>query len=249
MSEYSVTIPWGQEKQVYTETFNNREMFLGAIGATPDGRVFRWCYSGGAISAGERVETSPAVAADDQDLAVQTAAAVGDTSVSITTGGAITVNLYADGYLSVNDADGEGHLYAIKSHKVAAGVETLVINLREPIREALVTGSGTLVGLVKNPYKDVIIGTAASTAGATVGVAPTVVANNTYFWCQESGVGICLAEDPAMVIGDGVEKGVDVAGAFQLLDVSAETNQHCLGELMQVAPAAGDHAVVLLHVN
>ena len=246
MSEYSVTIPWGQEKEVYSETFNNREMFLGAIGATPDGRVFRWAYSGGAIGAGERVETSPAVAADDQDLAVQAAGAVGDVTVSITSAATIAADLYKDGYLFTNDGAGEGHVYAIKSMPLVTGSATVVVTLREKLREAITTS--TLVGFVKNPYKDVIIGTAASNAGATVGVAPTEVTDNDYFWCQESGVCAVLAGDAAMVIGDGIECGVNVAGAFQLHDVSAETDKRPLGELMQVAPAAGDSALVILRV-
>jgi len=93
MAGMIVELQWGQEKVVTSETFGVREHFLGQLGATPDGRLFRWCYSGGAIGAGERVETSPAVANDDQDLAVQAAAAVGDTTVSITSAAAIAPGL------------------------------------------------------------------------------------------------------------------------------------------------------------
>ena len=238
-------IPWGKEKEVYTDTFGEREHFLGQLGATPDGRMFRWCFSGGAIGAGERVQTAAATAADDQDLATAVAAAVGDMTYSLTTAGVIAANLYEDGYLLINDADGEGHLYAIKDHPAAGAAATLVVNLHEPIREATTTAS-TLVGLVKNPCKDVIIGAAGGNTGASIGVAPTEVTDNDYFWCQVSWVAAVLAEDTAMVIGDGIEKGVDVAGAFQLHDISANTDQRNLGELMQVAPAAGDSAVVLL---
>lgn len=243
-----IEIPWGMEKQVYTTTFGDREPFLGQLGATPDGRLFRWSFSGGIIGAGERVETSPAVAADDQDLVLQAAAAVGDTTISVTTAGAIPANLYKDGYLFINDGAGEGHLYAIKSHPATTGAATLVVTLHEKVREALATAT-TLLGFVKNPCKDVIIGTAGGNAGASIGVAPTEVTNDDYFWCQVAWVAAVLAEDAAMIIGDGIEKGVDVAGAFQLHDVSANTDQRPLGELMQVAPAAGDSAVVLLQMG
>jgi hypothetical protein len=243
-----IEIPWGQEKEVYTTTFGGREMILGQPGLTPDGREFRWAFSGGAIGAGQRVESSPAVAADDQDLAVQAAAAVDDTTVSITTAGAVTANLYADGYLMVNDGAGEGHHYAIKSHPLTTGAATLVITLHEKVREALTTGT-SLVGLVKNPYKDVVIGGAASNAGATVGVASTEVTDNDYFWCQVSGFSVVLAEAPNAVIGDGIEMGVDVAGTFQLFDVSADTDKRPLGELLQVAANAGDSMGVMLNIQ
>ena len=242
-----VSIPWGMEKEVYTTTFGEHEHFLGAPGMTPDGRLFHWAFSGGAIGAGERVETSPATAADDQDLAVQANGAVGDPTLSITTAGAVAANLYKDGYVMTNDGAGEGHLYAIRSHPATTGVATLVLTLHEKLREAVTTAT-TLVGLVKNPYKDVIIGTAAGNAGAVVGVAPTEVTDNDYFWCQAEGVSVVLAEDAAMVIGDGIELGVDVAGAFQLHDISANTDKRPLGELLQVAPAAGDSACVMLKI-
>ena len=248
MAGLYIELPWGSEKVVYTSTFGDREMFLGQRGMTPDGRTFRWCFSGGAIGAGERVETSPAVAADDQDLAVQTAGAVGDTSLYITTAGAVTVNLYQDGYVFTNDGAGEGHLYGIRSHPVITGGGTLLLTLHEPLREAVTTGT-TLIGLVKNPYKDVIVGTAAGNAGAVVGVAPTEITDNDYFWAQTSGPAAVLAEATAMVIGDGIEMGVDVAGAFQLYDVSEETNKRPLGELMQVAPGAADSALVILCIE
>ena len=246
MAGHYVEIPWGMDKEVYTTTFGGREMFLGQRGMTPDGRTFRWAFSGGAIGAGNRVETSPAVAADDQDL-TPAAASVGDTSISLTTAGAITINLYQDGYVFVNDAGGEGHLYGIKSHPAASNATTLKLTLHETVREAITTSS--LVGLVKNPYKDVIVGTAAGNAGAVVGVAPTEITDNDYFWCQTSGACAVLAEAAAMVIGDGIELGVDVAGAFQLHDVSAETDKRPLGELMQVAPDAGDFALVILQIE
>lgn len=248
MAGHIVEIPWGEEKEVYTTAFGGREHFLGQRGMTPDGRMFRWCFSGGAIGAGERVETSPAVAADDQDLAIAVAAAVGATTISVTTAGAITANLYQDGYIFINDGAGEGHLYAIRSHLAAANAATLVLNLYETVREALTTATSQ-AGLVKNPYKDVIVGTAGGNAGAVVGVAPTEITNDDYFWAQTDGPAAVLAEDPAMVIGDAIEMGVDVAGAMQLHDVSAETDRRPLGELMQVAPAATDSALVILHIG
>jgi len=246
MAGHIIEIPWGAEKAVYTTAFGGREPFLGQWGMTPDGRMFRWAFSGGAIGAGQRVESAPTVAADDMDLAVAAAAAVGATTISVTTAGAIALNLYQDGYIYVNDVDGEGHLYCIRSHPAAANAATLVLTLHETVREALTVNSQA--GLIRNKYKDVVIGAAGSNVGATVGVAPTEVTDDDYFWCQVAGYTAGLAEDPAWVVGDGLEIGVDVAGAFQLHDVSAETDKRPLGESVAIVPVAGDYGIMDLHI-
>ena len=242
-----IEIPWGAEKSVYTTTFGGRELILGQRGITPDGRTFRWAFSGGIIPAGHVVQTAAAVAADDKDVPVAAAAAVGALTVTITAQGTITANLYQDGYLYVNDVDGEGHLYAIKSHPAGTGSASLVITLWEPIREALTTSSE--VGLHMNLFKDVIEHAAGGNTGGAIGVAPTEITDNDYFWCQTSGPCCVLAEDSAMVVGDGVEIGVDVAGAAQLHDVSAETDRMPIGVALLVAPAAGDSAIIDLHLD
>ena len=103
-----VNIPWGQEKETTT---TRREHPLGAVGMTPDGRCFRWAFSGEAIGAGQLVMQKGAVANHDMDLATATAGSVGDTSITVTLGAtAATLNQYEDGALYTNDGTGEGHL-------------------------------------------------------------------------------------------------------------------------------------------
>ena len=144
-----VNIPWGQEKETTT---TRREHPLGAVGMTPDGRCFRWAFSGEAIGAGQLVMQKGAVANHDMDLATATAGSVGDTSITVTLGAtAATLNQYEDGALYTNDGTGEGHLYAIRSNPAADASASLVLTLHDKIREATST-SDTLNGLIVNDY-------------------------------------------------------------------------------------------------
>ena len=106
---------YGDEK--ITSTSEDLGLVIGTRMVLPDGRVFRYAFTDGAAPAGQGVQSSAAVANHDSDLAVASAAAVGDKSVSVTLGGtAAAEDLYAEGYLFVNDVEGEGHVYKIRQH-------------------------------------------------------------------------------------------------------------------------------------
>ena len=245
MSGIIVEIPWGKEKEVYTTTFGNREPILGQWGMTPDGRVFRWAFSGGAIAAGQSVQSAAAVAADDMDLAVAAAAAVGATTISITTVGAISANYYRDGYAYGNDGAGEGQVYGIRSHPAASAATTLVLTLHETVREALDTAT-SLVGLVRNRYMDVVTypGNTGIT-GTFLGICPVEVTNDDYFWVQQLGPCAWLDDSAsAGVVGDGVEPSQSTDGAMHLHDVSGETDQPPAGYLGAIAAVATDYGFV-----
>ena len=103
---------YGDEK--LTSTTEDLGLILGTRMVLPDGRVYRYAFTNGAAPAGQGVQSSAALANHDSDLAVASAAAVGAKSVSVTLGGtAAAKDLYANGYLFVNDVNGEGHVYKI----------------------------------------------------------------------------------------------------------------------------------------
>ena len=239
-----VNIPWGQEKETTT---TRREHPLGAVGMTPDGRCFRWAFSGEAIGAGQLVMQKGAVANHDMDLATATAGSVGDTSITVTLGAtAATLNQYEDGALYTNDGTGEGHLYAIRSNPAADASASLVLTLHEKIREATST-SDTLNGLIENDYKDVEIYDADDIDGPALGVAPTEIANDTYFWLQTSGRAAVLIQG-TVVLGDAVEASQTTDGAVCLHDVSANTDQAPLGTCAGVIAVTTDYGYVNLQI-
>ena len=239
-----VNIPWGQEKETTT---TRREHPLGAVGMTPDGRCFRWAFSGEAIGAGQLVMQKGAVANHDMDLATATAGSVGDTSITVTLGAtAATLNQYEDGALYTNDGTGEGHLYAIRSNPAADASASLVLTLHEKIREATST-SDTLNGLIENAYKDVEIYAADDIDGPALGVAPTEIANDTYFWLQTSGRAAVLIQG-TVVLGDAVEASQTTDGAVCLHDVSANTDQAPLGTCAGIIAVTTDYGYVNLQI-
>ena len=239
-----VNIPWGQEKETTT---TRREHPLGAVGMTPDGRCFRWAFSGEAIGAGQLVMQKGAVANHDMDLATATAGSVGDTSITVTLGAtAATLNQYEDGALYTNDGTGEGHLYAIRSNPAADASASLVLTLHEKIREATST-SDTLNGLIENDYKDVEIYDADDIDGPALGVAPTEIANDTYFWLQTSGRAAVLIQG-TVVNGDAVEASQTTDGAVCLHDVSANTDQAPLGTCAGIIAVTTDYGYINLQI-
>ena len=239
-----VNIPWGQEKEVTT---TRREHPLGARGMTPDGRCFRWAFSGEAIGAGQLVMQKGAVANHDMDLATAAAGSVGDTTITVTLGAtAATLNQYEDGALYTNDGTGEGHLYAIRSNPAADSAASLVLTLHEKIREATST-SDTLNGLIENDYKDVEIYDADDIDGPALGVAPTEIANDSYFWLQTSGRAAVLIQG-TVVNGDAVEASQTTDGAVCLHDVSANTDQAPLGTCAGIIAVTTDYGYVNLQI-
>ena len=214
---------------------------------TPDGRCFRWAFSGEAIGAGQLVMQKGAVANHDMDLATATAGSVGDTSITVTLGAtAATLNQYEDGALYTNDGTGEGHLYVIRSNPAADSAASLVLTLHEKIREATST-SDTLNGLIENDYKDVEIYDADDISGPALGVAPTEIANDTYFWLQTSGRAAVLIQGTC-VLGDAVEASQTTDGAVTLHDVSGNTDQAPLGTVAGILAVTTDYGYVNLQI-
>jgi len=242
-NDWAVSIPFGQEKVVSTV---RHERKLGTIGYTPDGRKFRWALADGAIGAGQVVAAKVPIAAHDMDLSVL-AAAVGDMTVTVTIPTtATTANQYEDAPLYVNDGAGEGHLYIVKSHPAGAAGSNVVFTLWEPIREAWVAAT-TLVGLYENRYFDVVV-SPTTTVNQIVGVAPTEIANNEYFWVQTGGQASVLV-DGTLVLGQMVQPSQGTAGAVIAADFAGTTEWQLLGVVDGVLAVTTDYQSIKLFID
>lgn len=181
---------------VYEES-TTKKAPLGTRLTFPDGRVYRYsCNGTTALTAGKLCKAGFLNAANWLNKAVAAAVTAGSYSVTLTTTSAATTA--ADGIFQVNDVDGEGIQYKIKS--VAANATTATstdITLYDPIYTALTTSSeGTILW---NPYQLVAVATAAT--DIIIGVPPIPVSASTssvsyYFWLQTWGI--------ANVFSDGV---------------------------------------------
>lgn len=149
-------------------------------------RVFRYAYAGGtALAAGKLVKSAQLPA--EVNKAVSAAVSAGSYSVTVTTAAA---QLYlAGGYMVVNDADGEGLAYRIKSSAANATTATSTdVTLYDPIVTALTTSSE--VELYGSPYYDLDL--SATVTDHISGIPPIPVTANYYFWLQTWGPCACL---------------------------------------------------------
>jgi len=192
---------YGWEKQ----TTSSQRQVLGAEMAFPDGRKYRYVENGAtALEEAHVVSSEAPVAHHDEDLAVATTAA-GASSITVTLEGtAAAKNLYAEGYLFFNkptlSTAGSRVFYKIKSHPYAAGAATLALTLDEADKTVIAVTNGTeTAGLIKSPYKDIVVSPGAI-VGRYVGVTACQIAANYFGWVQVAGLAV-VAMDGTNAMG------------------------------------------------
>jgi len=199
---------------------------LGTEMVFVDGRKFRYVENGGsAITEGLLVASEAPAGNHDEDLAVATTAA-GSTTVAVTLGAtAAAKNLYAEGYLFINvpilgTSANPHEMYKIKSHAQADGSAAVTLTLDEPdgLVTALTNGTET-VGLIKSPYKDIVVAPAA-VAGRFAGVTTRSMTADYFGWIQVAGIAT-VAMDGTPAFGTLVGASSNHAGQF--LAVGADT--------------------------
>lgn len=217
---------------------------LGMRAQTTDGRVFYYCRNGGvAMVAGSVYQSSAPVA---NHLALTPAAAgIGATQVTITLGATAAIaNQYGEGYMQVDLTPGNGIMYGVCSHPAIASSGTGVFTLcpDESIQVAL-TGSSR-VGLIANPYADLIV--VPTTATAIVAGVPLVAAPiGHYCWVQTWGpCPVLINGTPG--VGTSVVASATTAGAVDVATVAAEVNTRFVGRMMQTGVSTRNNAVNLM---
>lgn len=208
--------------QALFESSSTQEMDLGAEVVTSDGRKFKYVKAGGTALVAGKLQQAPARVANHANITVASAAAIGDTEITVTLGAtAATANQYANGYMVVNDVTGQGFTYQIKSHPAADASASLEVTLydEDALEEALTTSSQ--VTLVSNLYNSVIVNPTTAT-NVPVGVAIKDIAASEFGFIQTYGAVSCL-NDGGTTIGLGLAPSGSVAGA--LATVAATTNQ------------------------
>lgn len=144
-------------------------------------RVFRYAYAGGvALAAGKLLECATLV--EEEGVSPTATVAAGATTLTIATAAAQTD--CAEGYMFTHEEAGEGYGYRIKKATANASTATYTdLVLYDPIHVAMTTSSE--VAIMNNFYYDLDL--AATITKFIVGVAPTAVTANYWFWCQTWG--------------------------------------------------------------
>ena len=178
-----------------------------------------------------------------KDVAVAVTAAIGATSVTITTpAGDLTANQLKDGSLWVNDAATGGAVYKIKSHPAATAAASCVITLVDALEVALTAGTST-VGLRANLYDSVVVCPTTLT-GVPVGwVNHSSFTASYYAWIKSKGLVAALTAG-TVVVGNNVVP-LTTAGA---VGPSAGDVLPVVGVVMSVG-ATTEHSLVLADLD
>lgn len=215
---------------------------LGQRALSSDGREFAYCKAGELLVAGDFYQTA-VHASTYVSQACAAAAAIGATTVTVTTGAAFTKNQFQDGYLIVSAGTGIGQMFCIKSHLAADSGASCVLTLHDPVRVALDTTS-TLT-TIKNTF-DSVVKWAVTQTGSSAGAAVYPVASGEYGWLQTGGMSACLSDNVATAAETtGITPSTTTAGAI----TKAVSLQETIGGSAQVVTVSAAVAAVRLNIN
>lgn len=194
-----------------------RKEALGTKRMTQDGRFFRYARAGAsALAAGKLAMAAQVAAVVTNKTGI--VAVVGSRQLALTIASATYAeNYFAGGFLQINDADGEGHQYAIESSSAVTAGTAITIGLEDPLRVAMATTSEFT--LVHSPWMGTV--ETATEENLPVGISPVPVTANYYYWAQTGGVAICLVSG-TNAVGSILTAGA-TAGALLTASITIAT--------------------------
>lgn len=188
-----------------------KQMSLGAVVHSNDGRKFRYVKAGGTALVPGKLQQAPAVVANHQNMTASVTA-IGATEVTVTLGATLaTKDQYAEGLFIINDVTGQGHTYLVKSHPAADSGASLTLTLSDPIIVAL---DGTSQGsLLPNSYGAVIVNPTTPT-NRPVGVAIYPIVASEFGFIQTRGL-VSVLNDSGTTVGLAVAPSQGTEGALK----------------------------------
>ncbi len=267
----TVELSYGMEKAVSALALKAHP--YGTRGVLPDGRVFKYSFSDGALEAGWIMQagaqpTADAIGEYDMDVPISSDGnAIGDRQIRVdfSTGVSTIVpaDEWGDGILYVNDGPGEGHVYRISSHSSGSSdlATVLLMTLADDdtIRSTALT-TLSLIGLIKNQYKDVVVVDDDAFTNV-VGATPVAVPDDRNFWLQTWGP--CALKITAKLVvpllGKAVQPNIttsDILGSVAGYDTVNSTDTAAeplndapiIGFSMAVAAVDTDFGMVFLQI-
>lgn len=222
---------------------------LGQRMVYPDGR--RWSYGlagASALVVADVIQGKALVSGDYTDVVVDVAAAIGATSVSLTTTTTTAANYYNAGWLHINKhaASAGGYSYKVKatdSHAIFAASAGHVVQLDpdDPLRIALAVNDEA--GLVPNAYNGMIQAPATTLTGRIVGVAQTPITAAYYGFVQTWGMA-AVNSAASQIVGNIVIAILAAAGRVGVADAAGI--DQTVGIVMSVPTTAGEFGSIFL---
>jgi hypothetical protein len=190
-----------------------------------DGRVFRYARSAAGSSKG-KLQLAPAHDTALDNLTVA-AAAIGATKVTVTPGATTAAaGAFDEGYMVVNDNDGEGQTYKIKNNPAIASATAFTLELFDPISVALTSSSQ--VCLVHNTYNNVVEGS--STTAQPAGVPLKTLTTGYFGWLQTRGVASVLCGTTGSLGAMGIAAAT--GAVTDMTDVTAPETEYWVGRFI-----------------
>lgn len=156
-----------------------------------DGRVFFYSQAGGSNLAAGKLNMSVATPSGHEDSDVAVAVSATDKEITVTPAtAAVTVNQYAEGWVSTRETSGLGQFRKILSNPAAGIAANCKLTMYDPFTAAITT-SGQ-VDLMRNPYSGVI--ESATEEQSPAGIPLVAVTAAYYFWNQTWGPANCLTD-------------------------------------------------------
>jgi len=216
---------------------------LGALAKTRDGRVFRYAKAGVAdLIAGNLVQ-SPAIATAHLGIVPAVGSPLATQIVATLGAAAAAAGQYAEGYVDVDTAPGNGYLYQVAGHAAVLSGGVITLNLRpEDGLQIGITGTSR-VGLCANPFNGVIQCPIALT-GVPVGVAGYVIPAGQYGWIQTGGPASVLVNG-APGLGVTVLNGATAPGSVDVMTTTNLVTSTIVGTMLQVGVTGKNNFVFL----
>ncbi len=231
--------PYNEQFSDYAEPAggNAGRFPLGHYLILPDQRRYRFTLNDGTTEVAGRLYQSSAPITDHTDQNSDVARAVGSVAVSATLGSTSAAqDIYSEGIVHVNDADGEGYAWRIaravangQAHDAVAssGVLTVTLAAGEQVQVAL-TASSSQLTFTRNRFHQVIIAPTTLT-GSLAGVSPGVSTTGRYYWGQVAGEAAVL-QDLDLYEGQMVQSSNNTTGAIESSKFRVRTGASAPGD-------------------
>ena len=221
---------------------------VGSRVAGLNGKEFALAYVGGSALVAGNLLQSAVEDTQFENMAVGTAAVVGQQFLQITNGTTTVVPYYWKGgsisiYTAGTDAIGDEYtIMDINGTLTSTGA--LNVFLDRPLRYAVTTSAKVVMR--QNPYNGVIQMPASTPTGVPVGIAPfaATAGSSTVFattWVQTRGIASCLSDGSTFAVGSAVGTPSGTAGAVTVY--AAATTKTAIGDAMEAAASA--HAIAV----
>ena len=234
-SQYGTANPWAE---------SSTQLFPLGTSLVYGNNVYRYGLLGGtAVTAGKLVQHA-AIDSNHANMTATAAVDAGETAISVETGGNdMTLNEYADGYLWVNDVNGEGQTMRVKSNPAHdhSADPSVVITTYDPLATALTTSSQ--LSIIHNPMTGLIVAPATET-GAVMGATVIDMTADYYGWFCVSGPQALLTVGTLVVGNIAVRSGGSDGGVAPATDnVLTE-----IGEVMAVS-ANTEYSLIWMNIQ